>query len=188
MDPGATANALCLECGLCCNGVIFADVQLQPGDDAARLQALGLNCQPNRKSKIPNQKFQQPCSALDGCRCRIYVDRPEYCRKFECLVLKNVKAGRLEPAAARRLIRTARRRAETVDQLLRELDDADEHSALSRRFQRMRRRLESVVADGGTADAFGRLTLAVHELNMLLGESFYPQPRGGSVDRKTRDV
>lgn len=174
-----SANALCLECGLCCNGVIFADVQLQPGDNPALLQTLGLSLLPNRRLKIKDQKFQQPCSAYDGCRCRIYVDRPEYCRDFECLVLKSVKAGRAKTAAARRLIRTARRRAETVDQLLRDLVDQDTQLALSRRFQRMRQRLESVEADGRTAEAFGRLTLAVHELNMLLGEAFYPQPRGG---------
>jgi uncharacterized protein len=176
MDPDATANALCLECGLCCNGVIFADVQLQAGDDPAQLQTLGLSLYPHRKSQIANRKFRQPCSAFDGCRCRIYVDRPEYCRKFECLVLKNMNAGRLTPAAARRLIRTARRRAKTVDRLLRELGDADESMPLSRRFQRMRRRLEAGVVEGRTADVFGRLTLAVHELNMLLGEAFYPRP------------
>jgi uncharacterized protein len=179
MSADTTANALCLECGLCCNGVIFADVQLQPGDDPVLLQTLGLSLLPHRRSKINNQKFQQPCSAYDGCRCRIYVERPEYCRDFECLVLKSVKAGRTKTSAARRLIHTARRRAETVDQLLRELGDQDTQVALSRRFQRMRQRLESVETDGRTAEAFGRLTLAVHELNMLLGEAFYPQPRGG---------
>src|SRR5438132_2396309 len=39
---GFVAEDLCLECGLCCNGVIFADVRLQPGDDPKRLKALGL--------------------------------------------------------------------------------------------------------------------------------------------------
>src|SRR5947208_1703191 len=107
-------DSLCLECGLCCNGVIFADVQLQPDDDARKLQLLGLTLFPNRKSKIENRKFKQPCSAFDGCRCRIYSDRPGYCRAFECLLLKNVNAGRLDAAAALRVIRTARKRVELV--------------------------------------------------------------------------
>src|ERR1041384_8180337 len=99
------SNDLCLECGLCCNGVIFADVQLEPADDAARLQSLGLSlsrpragqgsatkagnpqsaiCTSAREARNQfeepilrraweaNPKFKQPCSAFDGCRCRIY--------------------------------------------------------------------------------------------------------------------
>src|ERR1700761_4281735 len=94
------SNSLCLECGLCCNGVIFADVQLQPGDDAAKLRSLGL-------AFASNQKFKQPCTAFGGCRCNIYSDRPQYCREFECLLLKSVKAGRTETSTALRIIRTA---------------------------------------------------------------------------------
>ena len=35
-------NQLCPACGLCCNGVLFADVELQPGDNAGRLIDLGM--------------------------------------------------------------------------------------------------------------------------------------------------
>src|SRR6266581_3782971 len=86
---------LCLSCGLCCNGVIFADVKLQPSDDASRLRALGLRIStPHSKFRTPT--FDQPCAALGGCRCRIYAERPRYCREFECVLFKSVKAGRLE--------------------------------------------------------------------------------------------
>src|SRR5437879_4693777 len=47
---------LCLECGLCCNGVIFADVRLQAGEDATALRNLGLS--------VSRNKFSQPCSAF----------------------------------------------------------------------------------------------------------------------------
>ena len=74
------------ECGLCCNGVIFADVQLEPEDDAQLLQSLGLKFALNRKSQIVKRKFLQPCTAFAGCQCNIYSDRPRhYCRQFECL-------------------------------------------------------------------------------------------------------
>jgi Fe-S-cluster containining protein len=184
MNPDKS-NQLCLECGLCCNGVIFADVQLQPEDDVRHLQSLGLPVtvpagqrsmarETDRKSKITNPRFAQPCAAFDGCRCRIYSDRPKYCREFECLTLKQVKAGRLETTAALRVIRAARQRAEKVKHLLLELGDDDEHVALSQRFRRVKRRLESDLQDEETADMFSRLTLAVHDLNMLLSEAFYP--------------
>jgi hypothetical protein len=190
MACGAS-NDLCLECGLCCNGVIFADVRLESGDDAGLLRSLGLPVisanaslrpgvgEPNRKSKISRPRFQQPCAALDGCRCRIYADRPKYCREFECLLLKKVQAGLVETAAARRVIRATLRRAEEVKRLLRKLGDADEQSALSLRFRRMKQRMESGIPDAENAEMFSRLTLAVHGLNLRLGDAFYPGPGKG---------
>ena len=170
-DPDS--NSLCLECGLCCNGVIFADVQLQPRDNAAKLRALGLAFPPNRQSAIANRKFQQPCTAFEGCRCRIYSDRPTYCREFECLLLKSVKAGHTDIDEARRIIRSALRRVKKVKRLLRALGDTDETLALGKRFRRMKRKLESIHLDDETAEKFGDLTLAFHDLNVLLSEAFY---------------
>lgn len=183
-----SSNALCLECGLCCNGAIFADVRLEPEDDAGRLRSLGLplfsaKAGSRRNARIRNgnstaklSAFQQPCAALEGCRCRIYADRPKYCREFECLLLKNLQAGRLEAASARRVIRATLRRAEQVKRLLRKLGDTDESPALSIRFRRMKQRMESGSTDAQSAEIFSRLTLAVHGLNLRLDESFYPAP------------
>ena len=168
-------QALCLVCGLCCNGVIFADVQLQSGDEAARVQSLGLRlksggrCQP---------KLVQPCEAYDGSHCRIYAERPKYCCKFECFLLKSVKAGRTERAGALRIIGRAREQADKVRRLLRELGDSEESLSLGARFRRTARRMESLELDEATANLHARLTLAVHDLNRLLAESFYPGETG----------
>ena len=175
MNPG-DSNSLCLECGLCCNGVIFANGQLQPEDDADHLRSLGLKFEPNRKSQIVNRKFVQPCACFDGRNCKIYPDRPEYCREFECLLLKSVKAGRTDTAAAFRIIRDARQRVEKVKRLFSDLGNTEEELALSKRFRKVKRHLESSVLDEDTAEKFGDLTLAVHDLNLLLGEAFYPTP------------
>jgi len=175
------ANELCLECGLCCNGVIFADVKLQPDDDARRLGALGLPVSIPQSGRR-NPYFKQPCAALDGCRCWIYAQRPQYCRQFECALLKQVKAGRLETAAALRIIRTAREGAEKVRRLLRAVGDVEEHAALAGRFRRAARRLEETGLDEQTADTYAQLTLAVHDLNLLVSQAFYP----GCVEREPR--
>src|SRR6188508_2374656 len=118
ISPGS--HHLCLDCGLCCNGVIFADVQLQPGDDTKGLESLGLSPVGRKESRRGGDsaadskangqslKFLQPCTALgNDCRCRIYPGRPKYCREFECLLLKSVVAGETESAAALGIIRTA---------------------------------------------------------------------------------
>jgi uncharacterized protein len=180
---------LCLACGLCCNGVIFADVKLQPEEDADHLRALGLRLilkaeagGPRSAPRAPH--FRQPCAVLDGCICRIYSERPEYCRQFECLLLKSVKAGRTRSPAALAIIRDARKRAEKVRRLLRALNDTDEDVALNVRFKRAARRLEAAAMEKQVADTYGRLTLAVHDLNLLLSEQFYP---GDSLTTENRE-
>lgn len=168
--PPAVVAQLCPQCALCCNGVLFKDVELQPGDDAARLKALGL---PLAKSRTP--KFPQPCAALNGCACRIYGEHPARCRDFECALLKSVAAGDTNAEAALRAIREAKARAQKVVRLLRELGDHDEQIALSLRFKRVKRRLEKSSFDVAQAERFGELTLAVHDLNLVLRRDFYPR-------------
>jgi len=173
------SNALCLKCGLCCNGVIFADVQLQAGDDAARLRSLGLvlaGGAPRRLSSrraAAGRRFAQPCTAFDSCRCRVYDDRPKHCREFDCLLLKRVQSGEISHPAAERIVRQARRRSEDVKRLLRELGDTAEQTALGARFRQVKQRMESGNCAPAAAEVFSRLTLAYHDLTVILSESFY---------------
>jgi hypothetical protein len=186
-SPGALPEQLCLACGLCCNGVLFKDVELQPGDGAERLSALGLPLRnarsvprpskrsPRSKPGPPKLKLAQPCVALcAGNECRVYLQRPTRCRQFECALFKSVAAGETELPAALKTVQAARQRADRVRHLLRTLGDADEHLALSLRFRRTRRRLEARGLNDGSADTFSELTLAVHALNVLLSSRFYP--------------
>jgi uncharacterized protein len=160
--------------------VIFANLQLQPSDDADRLRSFGLPVSAPRGPRQPPH-LAQPCAAHGGDHCRIYANRPEYCRHFECVLLKSVQAGRTKPAEALRIISTARDRSEKVRRLLRALGDRDEHVALSVRFRRTTTRLKGADLSEETADIYGQLTLAVHDLNLLVHEAFYP----GLVKRET---
>ena len=177
----AILEKLCPACGLCCSGVIFADVGLQRRDDAARLRSLGLPVSVPRSALRPPH-LAQPCAAFDGCRCRVYADRPQYCREFECVLLQSVKTGHTQAAAALRIIRTARERADKVRRLLNALGDADEQLPLSARFRRVGKRLQERGWDEEAADTYSQLTLAVHDLNLLLGDAFYP----GSASQKPK--
>ncbi len=162
---------LCPHCALCCNGVLFKDVELQPGDDGTNLKSLGLPVTGKRVAKFP-----QPCAALVGCQCRVYANRPARCRDFDCALLRSVAEGKTTVTGALRVIRDAQKRAEKVRRLLRACGDDAELLALSLRFQRTKRRLESSPFSEGAADAYGELTLAVHNLNLLLHDKFYPAP------------
>lgn len=174
---------LCLTCGLCCDGTLFRDVELQPGDDAAKLRVLGLPVKAGRRSEESSEhKFPQPCSALcSDLKCRVYGDRPIRCRQFECALFKSVAATQTEFSAALKVIRQTRMQADEVRRLLRELGDTGERIALVKRFKRVKRKLEAgdLPADLDTEtayDRFAELSLAVHSLDMRLRSKFYPDP------------
>jgi Fe-S-cluster containining protein len=159
---------ICLSCGFCCNGVIFADVKFQPRDEVKKLLALGL------KPISQGRKFEQPCAAFCEGRCRIYSERPQYCHEFECLVLKRLKNREVTREQALGTIRQARRQADEVFLLLHALGDTDLHKPLAARLRQTTKRLEELNLDKVTAAVYGQLTVAVQKLHCSLSESFYP--------------
>jgi hypothetical protein len=148
--------------------VLFADVRLQAGDDAQRLASLGVAL----KTRGKLTRFAQPCSCLEGKLCRIYEDRPNRCRTFECRLLQRTQAGEVTERAALKSIQNARRCAEKVRGILRELGDTDESVPLSRRYQRMMRQPIDLSADPHLIDLRGELMMAVAELVSVLEREF----------------
>jgi hypothetical protein len=159
---------LCPNCGLCCNGVLFADVELQPGDDAGRLVELGLAL----KKKGKKHAFVQPCACFDGKHCNIYGDRPSRCRAFECGILKRVQSGDLVTKAALKQIAETLQLVEKVRRLLRSLGQEDEHLALTHRYKRVMAAPIDLSAGEGGSELRGELMLAVNDLMQTLQRDF----------------
>jgi uncharacterized protein len=114
----SAASRLCQACGLCCNGVMFHLVRLQPGDSAPALAALGLKL----KRKNRQDYILQPCPAYRDAQCSIYLQRPERCRLFECRQLQRVASGAITEEMAREKIREVQRRVARLDDLSRRAD------------------------------------------------------------------
>jgi Fe-S-cluster containining protein len=159
---------LCPKCGLCCNGVLFADVELIEDDDARRLAKLGLPL----KKKGRKRAFAQPCAGFDGAWCRIYTGRPGHCRVFECGLLKRVQAGAMEAGAALEKIAGAQRLAGKVRELLRDSGDRNEALALTRRYVRVMRKPVDLSGTEDAAELRGELMLAVNDLMQALQRDF----------------
>ncbi|HXF09624.1 MAG TPA: YkgJ family cysteine cluster protein [Desulfuromonadaceae bacterium] len=155
-------DLLCLQCGLCCNGVLFADVRPERGDDSRLFQQYGL--------RVP-----QPCPAFNAgdCKCAVYSDRPQRCRKFECKQLIAVQAGQKASAAALTKIREAKKLVRTVEGLLDTLGFNDPRLSLNKRFQRCQKAAERGVIASDNLGSLADLQLAVHRLNTLLAREFY---------------
>lgn len=164
-------HTLCQACGLCCNGVLFRDVELAPGRERNTLADAGLPVQElKRKCVLP-----QPCAALQNdLRCAIYAQRPGQCRRFECLLYKSVETKQTSQSDALKIIASTRRAAARVERLLARLGDDRTDRSLARRFQRTRTRMHRLHPDEEALDTFAELTLAVHDLNMRLRRHFYP--------------
>jgi Fe-S-cluster containining protein len=159
---------LCPNCGLCCNGVLFADVKLRKGDDVQRLVELGLLLEKEGRQRA----FAQPCACFDGKLCRIYSERPAYCRAFECGLLKGVQAGELEAKTALKTIAEAKRRVEKVSCLLQRLGQNDEQLALIKRYAQIMRGQINLSSPEDAAELRGELMLAVNELMQALQRDF----------------
>ena len=159
---------LCLNCGLCCDSTLFADVELRAGDDAKRLKQLGLTPEKKGKSK---RAFAQPCACFAGKLCSIYRDRPKRCLTFDCGLLKRVESGEMTAKVALKKIFEAKQRAEQVRELLRSLGQRDEQVALTHRYaEAMSAPID--LADEAGAERHGELMMVVNDLMRLLQRDF----------------
>jgi Fe-S-cluster containining protein len=165
-DDTAVA-ALCRDCGLCCNGVLFGSVKLQAKEDGGRLAALGLIVEGRGRGQ-----FAQPCSCFDGKLCRIYEDRPAMCRTFECGLLKRVHSNAITIPAAKRAIREARQHVRGVMGVLGDLGNRDEHWPLSRRCAQVIAEPLDLTADQRRLKLRARLMRVLQKLTESIARDF----------------
>ena len=173
MSEGKNRYALCLRCGLCCNGVLFGDGKLRRADDADRLKSLGLEVE----RFDDGQYFLQPCGGFDGCRCTIYADRPTMCRKFECGVLKRQLAGTITESTAFSVISEALGMVGEVRRLLEQCGERSEDLPLGVRFESVMSEPIDLEADD-EGDLRGELMNAMGELMTLLESEFLSEEEG----------
>jgi hypothetical protein len=121
MTPSLT-DRLCTHCALCCDGSLFADVELVGEKEATRLEVMGLEVD---DGDAEGALLVLPCRALEGKRCGIYAHRPSCCRTFECGLLQNVRRGAVGVEQAERHIADALDRIGHVKRLLAELGRHD---------------------------------------------------------------
>ncbi len=124
---------LCAACGMCCDGVLFHNVQLQSGDSARRLASMGLKL----RTKKGVSFFLQPCSfhqeTDSQCSCRIYDQRPSRCRAFNCRQLQELSAGRISEEEALTKIHAARTAVAQVNSLIVQIGESNPNRSLAHR-------------------------------------------------------
>jgi len=162
------AERLCTQCGLCCNGVMFHTVKLQPADSAKELAALGLKL----KRRHGHNFILQPCPAFRDAQCSLYAARPERCRKFECQQLKRLAAGEITEAMALEKIRSAQRLVGRIDELLHRAGTTNRKLPLDKRCEKILAEPIDPTADPAAVALRDQLQQVRHELDALLAADF----------------
>src|SRR5436189_3011298 len=148
MTPLLT-DTLCTKCGLCCDGTLFADVELVGQAEIARLEIMGMDIEGEGRNK---GLLSQPCAALRGTRCGIYAHRPKCCQVFECHLLQNAQRGTVTVERAMEQIADARKQIQQVRAMLGRLGNRDEGLPIKERCA------ETLAAEGGATSE----TIRVH--------------------------
>lgn len=167
-DISLVASRLCEACGMCCNGVMFHTVILQPGDSAPALKALGLKVKERKEKRY----IEQPCPAHQNGQCTIYASRPVRCRLFECRQLKQVAAGEITEEVAMKKIREAIGKVSRLNELLEKAGGANLTRPLSKRCEAVMIVPLDASSDEALITFRSELALAFQELDQMLDQDF----------------
>jgi len=179
MKPSLTAT-LCTRCGLCCDGSLFADVELVGPAEAIRLEIMGLEIEDDATDP---GLLSQPCAALRGRQCGIYAHRPKCCRTFECQLLQDVRSGAVTVERATEQIADVLQRIRRVRELLAQLGQRDVHLPLKERCA------EALAGEAGDIHEVNRkraeLKAAMSAVERMLWQTFLGSGgQRGSPDRR----
>lgn len=170
-QPNRQPSDLCAICGLCCDGSLFHTVELQPGDSAASLNALGFRI----KQKKHRQWFSQPCPAHQHCSCRIYAERPERCRRFSCRQLLRLQHGEISWESACATIDRACSLRDHIRALLLELGLKENGRSLFQRIEAVLNDPDFGLTPTGATHR-EQLIAWANELESLFSEAFRTRP------------
>jgi len=184
MKPNLT-DTLCTRCGLCCDGSLFADVELAGTDETSALEVMGLEIE---EDEDDGGLLLQPCGALKEKCCGIYAHRPECCRAFECGLLQKVRRGVVSADRAREKIAETLQRIERVKELIGQLGGNNNRLPLKERCAEAL----TFTAERGTAPERERkrdeLEAAMAGVERLIQETFLgnmnPKPQRKADTRR----
>lgn len=111
-DPPRQEQDLCTDCAMCCDGTMFAYVNVSPEE----VPALSADFAIRDEGGEPN--FAQPCHYSVDRKCEIYARRPLTCRSYRCKTLSELRKNLIPVDEARRRVDDALAARNAVSQLL----------------------------------------------------------------------
>jgi len=104
---------ICVTCGFCCDGTLFAYALLNPGEKGNLPERI----EENVFSEGEKDYFRQPCRYFEG-RCTIYDrKRADVCGSYRCQLLRDFSDGSISYGQALGMVERARQvRSELMEQ------------------------------------------------------------------------
>ncbi|WP_157273953.1 YkgJ family cysteine cluster protein [Pedobacter sp. BAL39] len=91
MQQDDRISALCMSCGMCCDGTLFLTAHLRDEVEMAVAASKGFSV----LTEGPGFNFELPCHFFKGC-CSIYDQyKPKVCNGYFCKPLKKVNNNKL---------------------------------------------------------------------------------------------
>ncbi|MEO6846054.1 MAG: hypothetical protein ABI443_01890 [Chthoniobacterales bacterium] len=168
MNTTTPASRLCSACGMCCNGVLFHLVELQPKESAKELLSAGMKL----KWKNKRQCFEQPCQAHRDGACTVYALRPRRCQIFECQQLQRVASGKITEEEAMQKIQETVAKVEQIEGLFQKLGNTNRKRPLTKRYELIMAISTDAVLEPEGVAMRNELTQAVEELEAVLTQDF----------------
>jgi hypothetical protein len=159
LREGVLESILCTQCGLCCDGSLFADVELTGRREATRLELAGLDIE-------DDSLLIEPCRALDGKRCSMYAHRPKCCRTFECRLLQRVRRGEISIPAAKQQINIALKQVQRIKNLLTQFPASQETLSLKERC------VEAISSAAEHSSSATKLETAIASFDVFINKTF----------------
>jgi hypothetical protein len=126
-----TVGDLCKDCGVCCRGAFFR-YALLTDSEVDRLAALGI---PTSTRRNGQKAIRLGCAALNGTRCRIYLERPRACDAYFCQLAFRLRDGLVSPEEAQRVISGAQALLARIEADLPPAQPDDSPSPMERAYQ-----------------------------------------------------
>lgn len=105
-EAPAGEQKVCLSCGLCCDGTLFTNARLRPGE-RGEIGGLPELIKASSFRAGDEELFRLPCGYFSG-RCTIYDRKKAWvCSAFRCRVLKDFAGGVISLEEALETVRDA---------------------------------------------------------------------------------
>lgn len=102
---------LCVACGLCCDGTLHGQTNVETNSKkAGKYKNSNINL-----SHTITTTFKQPCVEYNNkLGCKIYTQRPKTCSNYKCLLLRKVGNKKINKDKALKVIKVAQNSRDTL--------------------------------------------------------------------------
>jgi uncharacterized protein len=164
-------DAICVGCGMCCDGTMYRTVDVGADDRIELLEAAGLVF--STRDEVTS--FRQPCSAFGGGCCSVYDGRPSVCRGYRCLLLRRHEAGEVSREDALSLIARTTAMRDRVRSGLTAYVGAEDPKTLDGLYRLMMAKFEAQPDPAAARRKHSDLLLTVVALRVILAREFEPR-------------